>query len=220
MEFTELKMIWDSQNQEPLFALNETALLAVVRRRTEEIHRSISRCHLREIALGLIFGTLMLTCAGALAFGNAAWLATVSRIKNPVTPWDWLALFVAGGLWFYYSAYMYSARQRELRREEIFESTLRGAIERALDQTDFQIAMARSILWRGVLPLWLAGALWVLTVFHLVAAPAWAHVVMGSAIVGSFVFVVAAKQRAITTRYEPRRHELESLRAKLADSQP
>ena len=26
MEFNELKMIWDSQNQEPLYAMNEAAL--------------------------------------------------------------------------------------------------------------------------------------------------------------------------------------------------
>ena len=70
MEFSELKMIWDSQNEEPLYAMNEAALHRVVRRRSEEINRCMSRCYLMEIASGFIFGGFMLVCAGALAFGE------------------------------------------------------------------------------------------------------------------------------------------------------
>ncbi|CAN5476260.1 hypothetical protein BH18VER2_BH18VER2_14890 [soil metagenome] len=36
MEFAEMKVIWDSQNEEPLYAMNEAALHATVQRRTEE----------------------------------------------------------------------------------------------------------------------------------------------------------------------------------------
>jgi hypothetical protein len=36
---------------------------------------------------------------------------------------------------------------------------------------------------------------------------------------GSFVVVVSAKQKSIANRFEPRKRELESLRAKLADPQ-
>ena len=211
MEFSEIKMIWDAQNQEPLYALNEAALRGIVQRKTREINRCISRCYLREIMAGLGSGALMLVCA--------AWLAASSRIKVAVTSWESLVLFLASGIWLYYSAYMYLARRRQLRREETFESTLRGDIERALAQTEFQVAMARNIVWWGLVPVWVASAIWVVTLFHLVATPVWAYVLMGSATVGSLVVVVSGRQRAITVRYEPRRRELESLRAKLVDPQ-
>lgn len=72
MEFTEMKMIWDSQNEEPLYAMNEAALHGVVRRKNEEINRCLSRCYAIEIAMGAVCGALMLIGAGVLAFGSPA----------------------------------------------------------------------------------------------------------------------------------------------------
>ena len=115
---------------------------------------------------------------------------------------------------------MYLARKRQQQRVETFDSSLRGNLERSLSQTDFQIALARDIVWWGLVPVWLAGALWVVTLLHLKAAPpTWAYVVMAALLIGSLAAVVVRKQRSITNRFEPRKHELESLRAKLADPQ-
>ncbi len=219
MDFSEMKMIWDSQNQEPLYAMNEAALHAVVQRRSEEWDRCLARCFVMEITLGLACGLLMLVCAGALAFGHQAWLATFSWVKVTILPWDSLALFVAGAIWFYYSAYMYLARRRQLQREELFESTLRGAIERALAQTEFQVTTARNIVWWGLLPVWVASTLWVLTLLHLGAKPAWTYPFMAIFIIASLVVVILGKRRSVTNRFQPRQAELEALRAKLADPQ-
>ena len=115
---------------------------------------------------------------------------------------------------------MYLARKRQQRRVETFDSSLRGNFEGALSQTDFQIALARDITWWGMVPVWLAGALWVGTLLHLKAAPpTWAYVVMAALLIGSLRAVIVRKQRSITNRFEPRKRELESLRAKLADPQ-
>jgi hypothetical protein len=198
--------------------MNEPALHRIVQRRTHDISRSLARCYLVEITCGIVFGALMLVCAGALVFGGPAW--ATSRIKVAVTPWDNLALLVASGLWFHYGAYMYCARQRQLRREERFESTLRGDIERALAQTESQTRMARNIIWWGLIPLWLAAALWVLTLCHLVAAPPRTYLLMGATMAVALAVVVWGRQRAITCRYEPRQRELESLRSKLAEPRP
>lgn len=65
----------------------------------------------------------------------------------------------------------------------------------------------------------LAGGRALVTIIHLVAAPAWTYVYMGATIVGSLVAVVAGKQRASACRYEPRQRELESLRTQLIDPQ-
>ncbi|PYI93313.1 MAG: hypothetical protein DME97_06150 [Verrucomicrobia bacterium] len=48
------------------------------------------------------------------------------------------------------------------------------------------------------------------------AVTAWSYVFIGATMLGSFVVVVSGKQKSITNRFEPRRRELEALRAKLA----
>ena len=219
MEFNELKMIWDSQNQEPLYAMNEAALHNIVRRRNEEWTRCLACCFATEITIGLICGGLMLVCAGVLALGNPGWLAALSWIKVTPSRWDILALLAAGGIWFYYSGYMFGARRRQQRRVEIFDSTLRGDLDRALAETDFRIAHARSIVWWGLVPVWVATTLWLAVFYRLLAMPAWSYVFIGATVLGSFVVVVSGKHKSITDRFEPRQRELESLRAKLDDSQ-
>ncbi len=220
MEFNELKMIWDSQNQEPLYAMNEAALQAIIQRKNQESDRCLSRCFVTEITVGVVCGALMFGCAGALFFDGSALLAMLPRMKVAASAWDIVALVVAGGIWFYYSAYMYRARKRRQRRVEKLDSSLRGDLERALSQTEFQIALARNVVWWGLVPVWMAGALWVAALLHLKAAPAaWAYVFMAALIIGSLVVVVVGKQRSIANKFEPRRRELESLRAKLADPQ-
>jgi hypothetical protein len=220
MEFSELKMIWDSQNQEPLYAMNEAALQGIVQRKNQEWNRRLSCCFAAEITIGLICGGLMLAGAGMAIFADTAWLAALSWIKVAPSRWDGLALLAAGGIWFYYSAYMFLARKRQQQRVEVFDSTLRGDLDRALAETDFRIAHARSIVWWGLVPVWVATSLWLAVFYHLWAMPAWSYVFIGATMLGSFVVVVSGKQKSITNRFEPRRRELESLRAKLADPQP
>ena len=220
MEFTELKMIWDSQNQEPLYAINEAALHRVVLQRSEEWRRRLARCFLMEITAGLVYGVVTLVGASALAFGRPGWLAGFSWIRVPVLPWDSGALFLSAAIWLYYSAYMYLAQRRQQRRESVFDTSLRGAIERSLAQTRFQIALARDIVWWGLVPNWIACGLWVGVLFHLKSAPLKWVLFMGFAMIASLLAVVYWKQRAITNRFEPRQRELESLRAKLTDPQP
>jgi hypothetical protein len=219
MEFSELKMIWDSQNQEPLYAMNEAALHGIVQRKNREWNRCLSCCFTTEITIGLVCGALMLVCAGTAIFGDPAWLAALPWIKIAPSRWDILALLASGGIWFYYSAYMFLARKRQQRRVEVFDSTLRGDLDRALAETDFRIAHARSIVWWGLVPVWVATSLWLAVFYRLLAMPAWSYVFIGATMLGSFVVVVSGKQKSITNRFEPRRRELESFRTKLADPQ-
>ena len=219
MEFEEMKMIWDSQNHEPLYAMNEAALHRVVHRRLQDWQRCLSRSFAAEISVGLLCSAVMLAYAGVLTFGDPTWLVTRRGTSVTVSPWDIAALLTAGAIWIYYSAYMMMVRTRQLRREEAFESTLRGDIERALAYLDFQVDTARNIVWWGILPAWAAATLWVLALFHLKGAPPWAYLLVGFIALFAFVAVVVGKQRSITHKFAPRRRELEALRAKLADPQ-
>src|SRR5262249_12101966 len=103
MEFSEMKMIWDSQNEEPLYAMNEAALHSIVQQKNREWNRCLARCFAIEIGVGLVCGLLILVCAGVLAYGDLHWLFAQQWIRITPTRWDILALIVTGVIWLYYS---------------------------------------------------------------------------------------------------------------------
>jgi hypothetical protein len=218
MEFSEMKRIWDSQNQEPLYAMNEAALHSIVQRKNEEWNRCQARCFALEIGVGLFCTGLILVYATVLAFGDPRWLIKPWKTGVVPTSWHYLGLFVAGGLWLYYAVYMYLARKRQLRRIDRFDSSLRGDLDRALSQTEFEMAMIRDNAWLGLAPVWVASTIWMVVLFHLKGASFWTYVLLIAVAIALLVIVLARKQRLIRDRYLPRRRELESLRAKLADT--
>jgi hypothetical protein len=223
MDLEELKVIWDAQNQAPRFALNEADLHAIVQRRIQESTRSAACRYRVEIAISVICGLLALAVAGIFASGQVEWLAKFSKIAP--TRWDIAALFGVGGTVLYFAFYLNRARVRLQRSGETFESSLRGDIERALARLDFQIKIAKDIVWWGFIPVYAAVTLWILVLFRLFWADAKGDVLNGSIVlaasilIAGFVIEVSGRQKAIRERYEPQRRELESLRRKLADPQ-
>jgi hypothetical protein len=97
--------------------------------------------------------------------------------------------------------------------------SLHGDLDLALSQTEFQITMIRNIVWRGLVPVWVAASLWMVILFHLKGASAWMYALVAAIAIASLVIVILRKQRLIRERYLPRRQELRSLRAKLVDIQ-
>jgi hypothetical protein len=219
MDFEQLKVIWDSQNDEPLYAVDGAALHAIVRRRKEQEHRRTAWCYGREIAINIVMGFVMFVGAGLLAWADRDWLQSLSWINVPVTPWHVAAFAVGGAIWIYCANHMWSARRRQLRREESMAATLHGDLERASAHIAFQIAIARSIVWWGLLPSWFAAGLSIVVVFHLKGAPSWAFAMMAVVMTAAFALALACQHYVVRLRYLPRQRELETLRAKLADQQ-
>jgi hypothetical protein len=220
VDFEELKVVWDSQNDEPLYAMNAKALGAMIRRRIETEHRRTAWSHGREIVINFATGLALFGLGSVLAWGEPAWLATRSWVQVPVSGWHALATFVAGGIWLYCAVYLWMARRRQLRQEESYGTSLHGNLERALAHIDFQIHIARSILWWGLVPSWIAAVLAIAVIFHLQGAPALAYAMMATVMASAFLVTVWCRHRAIRRRYMPRRRELEPLRAKLAEAAP
>lgn len=217
MNFEELQVVWDSQSKAPLYVLPEASLHELVRQRRDEERRRTAVRHALESIVNAVAGVVTLVVAGCLAWGEPAWLATFSWVKAPASPWDAAALFLAGCAWLLCAAYMWNARRRQIRREDSLTEPIRGDLERALAHIAFQIRIARGIVWWGLIPAWLAAGLFVLVLFRLKQTPAWAYWVIALLMVGTFVAIQWWQHFAIRRFYEPRRRELESLRAKLAN---
>ena len=217
MDLGEMKVIWDSQEQEPLYAMNAASLHSIVQRKNEQWNRCLARSFALEIGAGMFCALMILVYAGVLAFGEQSWL--IKPWKNGIVPsaWHYLGLLLASGVWLYYAGYMYVARKRQQRRIELFDSSLRGDLDRALSQTQFEMTMISQNAWRGLVPVWVASTIWMIVLFHLKGASFKTYVVLVAAAIVSLVVVMARKHRLIKERYLPRQQELESLRAKLAD---
>ena len=64
MEFEEMKVVWDAQNQEPLYAVYESGLRARMEQSVREFNKGIFWRDAREIGIGLVVG-LLFVFAGA-----------------------------------------------------------------------------------------------------------------------------------------------------------
>ena len=217
MNLEELKIIWDSQTKEPLYVVPETSLHDIVWRRLDDERRKTAVRHAVESVGNGLAGLATVAAAACLAWGDPAWLANVAWLKAPVSAWDAAALFLAGVAWLFCAAYLWRARRRQIQREDNLAQSIRGDLERALGHIDFQIRIARGIVWWGLIPAWFAAGLFVLVLFHLRQTPAWGYWVIVLLMVGTFTMIQWWQHYAIRKIYEPRRRELESLRAKLVN---
>ena len=110
VNFCHWKVIWDSQNDEPLYAVNEAALHASLQRNRRALARRIFWRDVREIGIGLAYA------AGILVFG---WMSVLDDddcwrrllgTDGEATHRDLLALLVAAGLWLFSAGYQFVQR--------------------------------------------------------------------------------------------------------------
>lgn len=217
MNFEELQLIWDSQNQEPPYVVNEARLYTLVRTRRDEERRRTALRHGLETFVNAAFGVAMLGLGVLLMWGDTAWLETSGWVLRPITPWHVAAVFGAGLAWLFCATYMWGIRRRQLRREEHFALTIQGDLERALAHLDFQVQVARRIVWWGLIPAWIAAGLFSWVLLDLRNTPTWGYWVMALMMGVTFVMILGWQFYAIRWIYRPRQRELEALRTKLTN---
>ncbi len=219
MDFEELRVIWNSQNSRPLYAIDEATLRERVRRRNRAFLRRVLWRDAREIAIGLAAG------AGLLVFGAMLVLEDEGRWRLWFGPgvrmsrWDAFLLLIGSGLWLFFACYQVVARKRQEQRERRFESSLRGDIDRTISRTAHEIRMLRSIVWWGLVPVWVATALFVYVIVTLVPTPPMALLLASIVVPAGFVVDLLYKRRPLRTELLPLKQEFESLRHTLMESE-
>ena len=218
MDFKELKVIWDSQTAEPLYAIDQAALHQIVKRRNANFRRCVSRGYRIEIGSSLLFGGMFLVGA-VLLFLDPAWLIQRGWVRVQTSGWDIATLLLSAATWFYSAGYMIIARRRQQPGTSSLESTLRGDLELALEQTQFEIKLMKRLLWHGALPVWCAATLGCIAIYRLKGASPQHYLMLTVILVVGLVLTIACNRRWIQKRFEPRLRELEELRDKLNDPQ-
>ncbi|MEM7148063.1 MAG: hypothetical protein AAF591_23370 [Verrucomicrobiota bacterium] len=189
MNYEELKCVWDSQNEEPVFALNHQALLKTVERQADSIARYVK---LFEISMILV------------AFAVAVIL--------PIDAWregDGSHQYFIGAICLAAGVYAWLGRQNRRRREIEFDESIRGVIEKSLAQIEYHEKRQIMYLWLFHLPILLAAGVG-LTLYSNTRIP-W---IWGGVIV---VCVVSywGTQRDIKRNLRPQKRNLKVLREKL-----
>ena len=189
MEFDEMKVVWDSQEGKRMYAVDEAALHAMVRRRG----RSIARCVIWFELVGVL---------GALLLGAAI-------LSEPLFERHDYHQIPGGLMWLMVSVYLLMGRLKRLRSERGFDDSLRGDLDKAIARIDYQVDRLRMFVWWYVLPI-VAGS-----VFSFVwlygKKPVW----IWPALVVCLVVGWLEMRYKVRHRYLPRKRELEGLREKL-----
>lgn len=215
MDFEEMKVIWDSQNAEPLFAVNEAGLHAAVRQKARTFARRILWRDAREISIGVVASAGLLVFSWTLVFWDEDRWRSVLGPGAEVSHGDAVMMLASSALFLWYGLYHFLGRKRQERRERQFESSLRGDIDRALAQIDYQIRRARGMVRWGLLPLALGSGLGLYVFGTIVPTPMAVWLLMPLVMIPAFILDARCKRRPITTELLPLKQEFEALRRKL-----
>lgn len=194
MEFDEMKLIWDSQNNEPLFAINQEALHNRIQDKGQAVASSLNKIDMFMIAMNLVVGILLMMDT---FFENGA----IFEYVLPV-----LYLF-----FFAYSIYRRYAHQQEVRH---FAPTVLGDLDKALWQVNYLIKQSREMMWWYLLPTLLVASV----TLTLNVGFVWA---LGLILLAGPVAYFGGRWE-VNKWYLPKKRELEALRQLLlqAEEQP
>ena len=187
MEFQELVKIWDAQNKEPLYAINEAALHRRILARSRKARRLAG---INEIGLM----TIAVLTAAYLFFDAVRDAGGISSFLTPVT------FILIGG-------YVLSLRIRRKRGEGRFDRSMLGELEHAIASSDYIISFSRTFALWFLAPAAVASFLSMAEA----AAPLWKWAVVGASFPLAYLLVWVELRRV----HLPRKRSLESLREKL-----
>jgi hypothetical protein len=168
MEFDDVKKIWDSQNNELLYAINEKALHKRILAKKQQTFHITNVTELLSI----------ISCGSAGCF---VFFMTYYNSGN-------IFLYLMSGWMFITALYFLVGRIRRMRGDTRFDRSMRGDLQHAVSVATYQVRISQLMRW-NILPmglltllgilgggksLWLAAA--ILIFFALVSyASRWEH---------------------------------------------
>ncbi len=205
MNLDDLKVIWDSQNTEPLYAIDGSGLQTMLRENTARFERRM--CWQRRLTyLGAFVAVAPMVILLLLHFVGLIQLQT---------GWDVLALFIAAAAWLQFAGRVLLGWRRQSAHARQFSSSLRDELERDIAHVSYQIRERRRIML-GFVPPSVAALLLTGVVFRLVGMTHWALLPVLALLLVNLVVESRSQQRLVENELVPRLHELESLRDKLS----
>lgn len=216
MEFEDLQAIWDTQNDRPVFSMNDSRLAVGLYQQREQSRRRLFRL-LFAPAYGI---ALSITVALGLTF-LVFLFKTVSemRLTDPLMSiWDGASLAAAVGAALAVVVPMYRQRRKHEGTQNVFAPSLRQELERGISQLDFELGCA-SWAWRvpALVSFGTCVLFWELGRLN-GQGPPWTLLAVVLSGVAASVWAGFAASRKAVEQIEQRRHALESMRAALDEN--
>jgi hypothetical protein len=169
MEFDELQRIWDSQNNKPLYAINEAALHSRIHSKRKRATHTANFSEVLLIIVNISAGCVIL---GMNASGQSHKLSLY-----------FLAAWMLGS-----ALYLLMSRLHRIKSEKKFDRSLRGELNQAISAATYQVRLSQLMrlnilpigiillfgIWEGSKSVWVAVAM---LIFFVVAnyAGGWEH---------------------------------------------
>ena len=188
MEFEELKKIWDAQNNQPLYAINEKAMYNYILSKKRQAH------HITNISELLII--VVNICSGSVVLG-------MNLLKQNGN----LSLYILS-FWMFGSAlFMLVNRIRRIKGNNQFDRSMSGDLSYAVSLATYQVRISQIMRW-NILPI---GALTVLGLWE-GGKPVWIAIIV--LLFFALTYYAGGWEHNI---YKRKKRELEILKKKLDD---
>ena len=213
MNFEELQVIWNTQDQRPLYAIDETAVQTELWRQRQTLRRTWFRWNILPAYLA---GGLL----GVMIALNL--LLVVFDVSNAIARRA-VALFVAAAVaLLYFIAATLRDRQQERRREEASTGSLREELERGIARLEYEIRAGGGIsAARKAIPLFVAlfvaASLTTWAVADIMSWSLWLPASVGPLMLLGLPVELWRHHRRVTRDLRPRLQSLQALRAKLTN---
>jgi len=188
MEFEEMKTIWDTQNREPLYVINEQAL------HNRILSKKRAASHITNIS--------ELLCIVAMG-GTGCFVLGVNLFKQSQS----IAMYGLAAWMLACSLYCLVSRVRRIRGNGRFDRSMRGDLQHALAVATYQVRFSQLMRW-NILPI---AILALLTVWESKKS-AW--IVLGMLLFFALSYYAGGWEHNI---YKARKRELEGLQDKLTN---
>lgn len=169
MEFDELQEIWDAQNKQPLYAINEEALHNRIQSKMRQGYHITNFSELLLIVVNL---------------GTGSFILALNLFKQPVN----ISMYLLAGWMLVTALYSLVSRVRRIRGDHRFDRSLQGDLSHAISLASYQVRLSQIMRWNmlpvgvftllglleGGKALWIAGLVLVFFVLTWYAAR-WEH---------------------------------------------
>jgi hypothetical protein len=140
MEFEDLQAIWDTQNDKPVFAMQDARLLVALyqqreRRRWRVFKTQFAPMYMAALLILVVLGAVFVTFRSRSRFPHHGF---------PMSAWDYAGFAVAAGVLLAIVAPMYLERKKHERTQEIFAPSLRHELDRGIALLDFEMSLHRN----------------------------------------------------------------------------
>ncbi len=218
MQFEDLQAIWDTQNDRPVFSMNDSRLAVGLYQQREQSRRRL----FRELFAPAYVIALAITVALGLTF-LVFFVKTVTKLRltDPqMSIWDGAALVAGVGAALAVVARMYRERRKHEGAQNVFAPSLREELERGISQLDFELS------FYGTFRVWKVPALVSLATSVLLCelgrlngeSTPWTMLAVALAGVVLSVWAGLVANKKVVERIEQRKRALESMRAALEEN--